>query len=218
MSKLTTLVSLLFFNFALCISAIENCSQPQKWIPSLSCFYNSEDSKEDKPYEKCQRQNPRPGCVINALNSYQHYNTLFESHQGLFNFNEPTIVQTMYGTSLFCVIPKAGSTTWRRIILKGKLTHVNIMKMTDMDIYYKWRTEFKQLSNESSTRAIKIMNSPNIIRWVIVRNPYARVYSAYRDKFVKTTYRQKQSFQKLFGFEKWACTKPWGVWGIRSGD
>eukprot|EP01026_Neomeris_dumetosa_P037538 TRINITY_DN3042_c0_g1_i4.p2 TRINITY_DN3042_c0_g1~~TRINITY_DN3042_c0_g1_i4.p2 ORF type:complete len:267 (-),score=25.58 TRINITY_DN3042_c0_g1_i4:459-1259(-) len=57
---------------------------------------------------------------------------------------------------------------------------------------------FTELGEESEEVQKELIHSKDVPRWVIVRNPYARLYSAYRDKFVEGKLSARQLFHKRF--------------------
>ncbi|XP_071849002.1 carbohydrate sulfotransferase 11-like isoform X2 [Apostichopus japonicus] len=86
---------------------------------------------------------------------------------------------------IYSFIPKAGCTNWKRILLllKGVVTSVDDLEQHEAHFLVK--KNMKLLSSYKVQEARHILKS--YTKFVFVRNPFARILSAYKDKIEKPT-------------------------------
>ncbi|CAL1544542.1 unnamed protein product, partial [Lymnaea stagnalis] len=99
---------------------------------------------------------------------------------------------------LYCAIPKVASTTWRRIflILSGRTDVNNPLSFKADDVHHKYREHVIYLSTFSKEE-IQI-RLKDYYKFVFVREPFERLLSAFRNKFVTQTNASKY-FKANFG-------------------
>ncbi|XP_052092098.1 carbohydrate sulfotransferase 11-like [Mytilus californianus] len=108
---------------------------------------------------------------------------------------------------LMCLIPKVSSTTWRRIFLQlsGKFTDKRIQKLTNHAIFYKMYNHYKTLHHYNKKEIdFRIKNYTKVI---FVRNPFERILSAYRSKFVNSNQFHKKYGTKIISKYRHNATK-----------
>lgn len=95
---------------------------------------------------------------------------------------------------LMCLIPKVSSTSWRRIFLQlsGKFTDKRLQKLTNRAVFYRMYKHYKTLQHYNKNEID--FRLKNYTKVVFVRNPFERILSAYRSKFVNSN-----QFHKTYG-------------------
>eukprot|EP01024_Parvocaulis_polyphysoides_P051589 TRINITY_DN5087_c0_g1_i3.p1 TRINITY_DN5087_c0_g1~~TRINITY_DN5087_c0_g1_i3.p1 ORF type:complete len:431 (-),score=4.92 TRINITY_DN5087_c0_g1_i3:316-1506(-) len=178
-------------------------SEPSQnqWIAAQHCFL------EDKPtdnyfaiYKRCTRGEQ----IIDNLrqriaNDYFRPINLDNS----FDINktrniEPAIIKSSVGTSVFCAIPKSGSTAWKRVLERVQGASSNIYLSPGGNIHFRPVTKLGDISKE---KQVQITQSNDIPRWIVVRNPYARLFSAYREKLLEGYMPTRIKFHKKFDLD-----------------
>uniref|UniRef100_A0A0B7APE5 Carbohydrate sulfotransferase n=1 Tax=Arion vulgaris TaxID=1028688 RepID=A0A0B7APE5_9EUPU len=99
---------------------------------------------------------------------------------------------------LYCQIPKVASTTWRRILimLSGKIDTADLMSMSANDVHHKYDQHLKYLTDLKHDEIIYRLK--HYFKFVFVREPFERLLSAYRNKFLATT-NSSNYFKRVFG-------------------
>lgn len=130
------------------------------------------------------------------------------SEQGLnrFSENEAILQRIKYATFvgekypfLFVETPKCACSTMKKIVahIEGKeIPRVHVWKETtlDMSLHSRAVHPVKNLNLFAPKQIKHILTSPNVTRFCVVRNPYARLLSAWADKI-----RQKEpAYQKYW--------------------
>ncbi|KAI8771907.1 carbohydrate sulfotransferase 11 [Biomphalaria glabrata] len=100
--------------------------------------------------------------------------------------------------AMYCLIPKVASTTWRRIflLLSGYASVENITSILPNEIYDKSNKYLKRLS--VYTKEEIEYRVDNYFKFVFVREPYERLLSAFRNKFLVNT-NSSSYFKGRFG-------------------
>lgn len=97
---------------------------------------------------------------------------------------------------MICVIPKVSSTSWRRTMLRlsGKFSDEKILQLPNHAIFHKMLSQYTTLKKFNKTeREFRLSNYTKVM---FVRNPFERLLSAYRSKFVNG-----KEFHKLYGIK-----------------
>lgn len=95
---------------------------------------------------------------------------------------------------MICVIPKVSSTSWRRmmLLLSGKFPKEYILHLPGRAIHNKMLPEYTTLKQfNKKGREFRLRNYTKVM---FTRNPFERILSAYRSKFVNG-----KEFHKLYG-------------------
>lgn len=112
--------------------------------------------------------------------SCDHTNTLKSYHRHLKFYKNSLVVVNKTKSFVYCGIPKCGVSKWRRLARKVE----GIKEWKDHKAHSK-ESGLKYLSDifkNSSQTAHQFVNDPRMFMFTIVRNPYARVLSAWLDK------------------------------------
>ncbi|KAH9492025.1 Carbohydrate sulfotransferase 11 [Bulinus truncatus] len=98
---------------------------------------------------------------------------------------------------MYCPIPKVASTTWRRIfiLLSGHASMDHLTSMLPDDVHHKYSKYLKHLSDYTQEEISYRIE--NYFKFLFVREPYERILSAYRNKFLSSTNSSKY-FKKKF--------------------
>ena len=85
---------------------------------------------------------------------------------------------------LYCAIPKVACTNWFRVflVLTGKVNHTRTSDIPASDVHNIYSDQLTRLSSFNK-REIKY-RLKNYLKFMFVRNPFERMLSAYRNKFV----------------------------------
>eukprot|EP01025_Chloroclados_australasicus_P057950 TRINITY_DN724_c0_g1_i1.p2 TRINITY_DN724_c0_g1~~TRINITY_DN724_c0_g1_i1.p2 ORF type:complete len:377 (-),score=19.74 TRINITY_DN724_c0_g1_i1:3064-4194(-) len=147
----------------------------KEWIPAKYCPQDEFDLQK-KSWARCQRR---------------------QDEEDLGPFYGPEVVETQSGTSLFCAVYKSGSTAWKRVVQKALGADIGSY------LYGKvHQVQVPQLEHFHGQDKYKgILNNPIVIRWIVVRNPYLRLHSAYHDKLVAGENATSLFYHNLFDLE-----------------
>ncbi|XP_060591149.1 carbohydrate sulfotransferase 13-like [Ruditapes philippinarum] len=87
----------------------------------------------------------------------------------------------------FCMVPKAGNTFWKRIMIyigKEYPENMNIKQPSDIDRHYVHESKFNNLQTWSVQNPITRMLMSKGKSFMFARDPFSRLWSAYIDKFL----------------------------------
>ncbi|KAK6175666.1 hypothetical protein SNE40_014072 [Patella caerulea] len=100
--------------------------------------------------------------------------------------------------TLFCQIPKVASTNWRRmfLILSGKMNTTDPGQLKSFDVHKTYDKHIKVLGDLNPEQIRYRLK--NYFKFVIVREPFERLLSAYRNKFGNLS-KSNLYFHKRFG-------------------
>ena len=106
---------------------------------------------------------------------------------------------------LYCQIPKAASTTWRALLRGQPRLDIDPRKQAkvnvDLDVFkFRPLAIIKLLSSMTANEIHSILNSKEYTKFLVVRHPFERLLSAYRDQIVNA-YSSK-SVQLVNAFHK----------------
>ena len=92
---------------------------------------------------------------------------------------------------IMCAVPKAATSNWQRVLAVLKYDGARKPESFQNGNLFNQLNRFsmlaKNLGEEEAKREImKRFNDPEYIKWINVRHPFARLVSAWRDKFKKT--------------------------------
>eukprot|EP01025_Chloroclados_australasicus_P026027 TRINITY_DN25854_c0_g1_i1.p1 TRINITY_DN25854_c0_g1~~TRINITY_DN25854_c0_g1_i1.p1 ORF type:complete len:405 (-),score=-2.23 TRINITY_DN25854_c0_g1_i1:296-1510(-) len=151
-------------------------SNQSAWIPAEHCPWGRPKYFEDF-WGKCERE---------------------QVDVALLRKSEPMLVNTKHATSLFCAIYKSGSTAWKRVVHKANGKSPSIYLTRSGTVHREKATTLGDLNKD---KRHDIYNNPHILRWTVVRNPYARLYSSYNEKFVQGKENTKKKYHRYFQLE-----------------
>lgn len=97
---------------------------------------------------------------------------------------------------LYCGIPKCGVARWRRLMRRM----MGVDKWADTRVHTPHVNGLSYLSDLPCTKASRFINSEAVFAFIIVRNPYARVLSAWLDKHQNPAFNLSQTFT---GYIQW---------------
>lgn len=99
---------------------------------------------------------------------------------------------------LYCQIPKVASTTWRRIfiVLSGEVQNTDPMSLSANDVHHKYDRHLIYLHRLEHKEIVHRLNT--YFKFVFVREPFERLLSAFRNKFVAQT-NSSLYFKNVFG-------------------
>eukprot|EP01025_Chloroclados_australasicus_P021186 TRINITY_DN2221_c0_g1_i6.p1 TRINITY_DN2221_c0_g1~~TRINITY_DN2221_c0_g1_i6.p1 ORF type:complete len:476 (-),score=19.59 TRINITY_DN2221_c0_g1_i6:712-1929(-) len=164
------------------------------WIPAQHCkqtnfqeIWNRCDTEKAENYVDLRK-------VLTSV--YQTEAYLWSlSDMALLRKSEPIVVKSQYGTSIFCAIYKSGSTAWKRVIHKAGGKGPSVYLSKGGNIHKEVVLKMGDLDNEQQ---YTLQNDPQVIRWMVVRNPYARLYSSYNEKLVQGKEITKRKYHRYF--------------------
>ncbi|XP_060556202.1 carbohydrate sulfotransferase 11-like isoform X2 [Ruditapes philippinarum] len=96
----------------------------------------------------------------------------------------------------FCLVPKAGNTFWKRIIrflANDFPENLNIKRPTDIDRHYIHESPLINIQRWSMQNPISRMLMTNGKLFMIARDPFSRLWSAYIDKFLLPDFWHKDA-------------------------
>ncbi len=144
--------------------------------------------------EEIRRENLRKQCSSLGLGGANITEDWLKKYKVRLNH---ILVSDKY-KALYCYIPKVACTNWKMvfIVMNGKATHdevkgfplPNIHSLTSKEGYHLSRYPINEILHRLQTYTT----------FLVVRNPFSRTLSIYRDKF-ETDKPLSQSFRKSFG-------------------
>ncbi len=98
--------------------------------------------------------------------------------------------------ALYCPIPKAASTNWKQVflVMNGNTTHDGVKRYTLHQIHF---TEIPKLSRYSAKGILHRLQT--YTTFLVVRNPFTRMLSTYREKFETDKSLTSRGHRNKFG-------------------
>ena len=165
--------------------------------PDNLCHLNFESRKN---FYRQRTRLVQDRCLISSAVNKSTKTTLKDILQSSNNVSLPLIVDATHKI-IYCEIPKASSTNWKRTLIKlsnpEKYRDVkNIMAIRNPRKSQHY--DLKYLSDFSLEEQLKMLNSQNYFKFTFVRHPLDRLLSAYKDKAAED-FRGKHG-EKVFKF------------------
>ena len=101
---------------------------------------------------------------------------------------------------LYCQVPKVASTNWLRvfILLSGKVQASSLMSLKAFDVHGQYDHHLTYLSDLTTSEVRHVLR--NYFKFIVVREPFERLLSAYRNKMEAQT-NSSRFFHNRFGRE-----------------
>ena len=92
---------------------------------------------------------------------------------------------------IMCAVPKAATSNWQRVLAVLKYNGTRLPESFQNGNLYNQLNRFSILAKDLGEEQAKLeimkrFNDPQYLKWINVRHPFARLVSAWRDKFEKT--------------------------------
>ena len=93
---------------------------------------------------------------------------------------------------IMCAVPKAATSNWQRVLAVLKYDGTRLPESFHHSNLYNQLNRFSMLAEslgeeQAKLEIMKRFNDPAYMKWINVRHPFARLVSAWRDKFEKTS-------------------------------
>ncbi len=102
-----------------------------------------------------------------------------------------------------CIVTKCGSESWFALMYETHLPSIEYNKDNKNNI--RWRSFFDYPMNglfqrrlQSETLAAKVLNDPSYFKFAVVRHPWNRLVSGFKDKFIDACRRNRTCFSQRF--------------------
>ena len=183
------------------------------FITTLHLFFNGQkhnknvmDFEEELKKEAIDPEEifkSRRKHLVSACRNIKQLNKFFSKHK-----DWPGLFLNYIDNSLACFIPKAGSTSWKRVfnaihsnttiedegpVLNGEFNQDFYLKLPRLNSVPKYKNK--------KIQAIDFSTWEN--RLIIVRHPFTRLYSAWKDKFFYHPESKIKGYNEILSAKEW---------------